>query len=89
VPATKQVYRELLRRGIIEELFESGAVISSPGCGGCAEGHIGLTGEGEVQISTANRNFAGKQGKGKTYLTSPVVVAASCILGHIASPEDL
>lgn len=89
VPATKRVYKELLSKGIIDELFKSGAIISSPGCGGCAEGHIGLTGKGEVQISTGNRNFAGKQGKGETYLASPAVVAASCILGHIGSPEDL
>lgn len=89
VPATRRVYRELLEQGILEVLFSSGAIVSSPGCGGCAEGHIGLTGEGEIQISTGNRNFAGKQGKGKTYLASPEVVAASCILGKIGSPEDM
>jgi len=89
VPATKRVYEEILERGILEDLFRSGAIISNPGCGGCAEGHIGLTGEGEVQISTGNRNFAGKQGKGKTYLASPAVVAASCLLGRIATQKDL
>jgi 3-isopropylmalate/(R)-2-methylmalate dehydratase large subunit len=89
VPATRRVYGELLDQGILEILFSSGAIISNPGCGGCAEGHIGLTGEGEVQISTGNRNFAGKQGKGKTYLASPEVVAASCVEGRIVSPEDL
>jgi len=89
VPATRKVYKELLDGGILNDLFQSGAIISNAGCGGCAEGHIGLTGRGEVQISTGNRNFEGKQGKGKTYLASPVVVAASCIVGHIASPEDL
>lgn len=89
VPATKRVYTELLEKGVIEGLFRSGAIISSPGCGGCAEGMVGLTGEGEVQISTGNRNFAGKQGKGKTYLASPAVVAASCAAGKIVSPEDL
>jgi len=89
VPATRRVYEELLEQGILEDLFRSNAIISNPGCGGCAEGHIGLTGKGEVQISTGNRNFAGKQGKGETYLASPAVVAASCILGEIASPEDL
>jgi len=88
VPATARVYKELLEQSILEDLFRAGAIISNPGCGGCADGHIGLTGEGEVQISTGNRNFAGKQGKGKTYLASPAVVAASCILGEIASPED-
>jgi 3-isopropylmalate/(R)-2-methylmalate dehydratase large subunit len=89
VPATRRVYQELLARGILQDLFESGAIIVNPGCGGCAEGHVGLTGKGEVQISTGNRNFAGKQGKGQTYLASPAVVAASCVLGQIASPEDL
>jgi 3-isopropylmalate/(R)-2-methylmalate dehydratase large subunit len=89
VPATRRVYQELLDQGILETLFSSGAIISNAGCGGCAEGHIGLTGEGEVQISTGNRNFAGKQGKGKTYLASPEVVAASCVAGRIIGPEDL
>jgi len=89
VPATKKVYRELLEKGIIDDLFQCGAIISNPGCGGCADGHIGLTGRGEVQISTGNRNFAGKQGKGETYLASPAVVAASCVEGSIVSPEDL
>lgn len=89
VPATRRVYRELLARGILQDLFESGAIIVNAGCGGCADGHVGLTGKGEVQVSTANRNFPGKQGKGQTYLASPAVVAASCVLGQIASPEDL
>jgi 3-isopropylmalate/(R)-2-methylmalate dehydratase large subunit len=89
VPATKRVYREILEQGILEDLFRSGAVIGSPGCSGCAEGHVGLTGEGEVQVSTGNRNFAGKQGKGRTYLASPAVVAASCLAGQIINPEDL
>jgi 3-isopropylmalate/(R)-2-methylmalate dehydratase large subunit len=89
VPATRRVYQELLAQGILDILFSSGAIVSNPGCGGCAEGHIGLTGEGEVQISTGNRNFAGKQGRGETYLASPEVVAASCILGKIGSPEDV
>jgi len=89
VPATQKVYAELIREGVLEDLFQSGAIISNPGCGGCAEGHIGLTGQGEIQISTGNRNFAGKQGKGLTYLASPAVVAASCIRGEICSPEDL
>lgn len=89
VPATRRVYEELLEKGILEALFRSGAIVSNPGCGGCADGHIGLTGEGEVQISTGNRNFHRKQGKGKTYLASPAVVAASCVAGEIASPEDV
>ncbi len=89
VPATKRVYEEILEKGILQDLFRSGAIISSPGCSGCADGHVGLTGKGEVQISTGNRNFAGKQGKGETYLASPAVVAASCLAGRIVSPEDI
>ena len=89
VPATRRVYSQLLEEGIIEDLFRSGAIILNPGCGGCADGHVGLTGKGEVQISTGNRNFAGKQGKGKTFLASPAVVAASCVAGEIRNPEDL
>jgi len=50
VPATRLVYQEMLEKGLVEELFRSGAIIDSPGCGGCAEGHVGLTGEGEIQI---------------------------------------
>jgi 3-isopropylmalate/(R)-2-methylmalate dehydratase large subunit len=89
VPATRRVYEELLAKGILQDLFEAGAIVVNAGCGGCAEGHVGLTGRGEVQVSTGNRNFAGKQGKGQTYLAGPAVVAASCVLGHIAGPEDL
>jgi len=89
VPATKRVYEEILEKGILQDLFRSGAIISSPGCSGCADGHVGLTGKGEVQVSTGNRNFAGKQGKGETYLASPAVVAASCLAGQIVSPEDI
>ncbi len=89
VPSTRRVYEELLEKGILLDLFEAGAIVVNPGCGGCAEGHTGLTGKGEVQVSTGNRNFPGKQGKGQTYLASPAVVAASCVLGYLAGPEDL
>jgi 3-isopropylmalate/(R)-2-methylmalate dehydratase large subunit len=89
VPATRRVYEELLRTGVLQTLFEAGAIVINPGCGGCAEGHAGLTGKGEVQVSTGNRNFPGKQGKGPTYLASPEVVAASALAGAIALPEDI
>ena len=89
VPATRRVYEEMLRTGILATLFASGAIVLNPGCGGCAEGHAGLTGKGEVEISTGNRNFPGKQGKGPVYLASPEVVAASCIRGEIGGPEGL
>lgn len=86
VPATKVVYRALLENGDIARLVKSGAIVSNPGCGGCAQGQIGMTGKGEVQLSTANRNFPGKQGAGDTYLVSPLVAAASALKGGIALP---
>ena len=86
VPATKEVFGEMLRAGLIEDFFAAGAIVSSPGCAGCAAGQIGMTGRGEVQLSTGNRNFAGKQGRGDTYLTSPVVAAASALEGRIVVP---
>ncbi|MFB0546296.1 MAG: aconitase/3-isopropylmalate dehydratase large subunit family protein [Anaerolineae bacterium] len=87
VPATREVYERMLREGIIEALFEAGFIISNPGCGGCASGQIGMTGEGQVQVSTGNRNFPGKQGAGDTYLTSPVTAAWCALKGEIAVPE--
>jgi 3-isopropylmalate/(R)-2-methylmalate dehydratase large subunit len=86
VPATKKVYAEMLNRRMIDELFEAGAIVSNPGCGGCASGQIGMTGKGEVQVSTSNRNFRGKQGDGETYLASPAVAAMSAIRGYICAP---
>ena len=86
VPATKFVYQKLLGKGDLERLVKSGAIVSNPGCGGCAEGQIGMTGKGEVQLSTSNRNFPGKQGTGDTYLVSPLVAAASALKGEIALP---
>lgn len=89
VPATRRVYEECWQKGIMEIFLQSGAIVMNPGCGGCAEGHAGLTGRGEVQVSTGNRNFPGKQGKGEIILASPEVVAASCLAGYLTSPEAL
>ncbi|MCE1245117.1 MAG: 3-isopropylmalate dehydratase large subunit [Firmicutes bacterium] len=86
VPATRKDFGRLLAEGIVSDLFESGVIVSNAGCGGCAEGQIGMTGKGEVQISTSNRNFKGKQGSGFTYLASPVTAAASAIAGKIVTP---
>ena len=88
-PATRKVYGELLKEGVLEVLYESGAIIGNPGCAGCAEGHPGLTGEGEISLNTSNRNFPGKQGKGKTFLVSPATAAASALTGVITSPEEV
>jgi 3-isopropylmalate/(R)-2-methylmalate dehydratase large subunit len=87
VPATREVYEQMLRSGVLQTLFDAGFIISNPGCGGCASGHLGMTGQEQVQISTSNRNFPGKQGPGDTYLASPVTAAWSALRGEIAVPE--
>jgi 3-isopropylmalate/(R)-2-methylmalate dehydratase large subunit len=87
VPATREVYSQMLQSGVLQTLFDAGFVISNPGCGGCASGHIGMVGEGQVQISTSNRNFAGKQGPGHNYLASPVTAAWAALTGEIAVPQ--
>ena len=87
VPATREVYARMLHEGLLETLFEAGFIVSNPGCGGCASGHIGMVGEGEVQISTSNRNFAGKQGPGDIYLASPVVAAWAALTGELTVPK--
>ena len=89
VPATEEVYERMLDEGILQIFIESGALVSNPGCSGCASGQIGMVGKGEIQLSTSNRNFAGKQGKGDTYLVSPAVLAASVVEGVITSPLKL
>ncbi|MBN2431499.1 MAG: 3-isopropylmalate dehydratase large subunit, partial [Acidobacteria bacterium] len=89
VPATREVWREMLSSGLMAELAAAGAIISNQGCGGCASGQIGMTGKNEVQVSTGNRNFAGKQGDGFTYLASPVTAAAAALTGRIVTPEDV
>jgi len=88
VPATKQVYTEAMDKGFLKDLMDAGAIISNPGCGGCAQGHIGMTGKGEVMVSTGNRNFPGKQGDGENYLVSPEVVAYSVLNGYLANGEE-
>jgi 3-isopropylmalate/(R)-2-methylmalate dehydratase large subunit len=87
VPATREVYAQMLRSGVLATLFDAGFIVSNPGCGGCASGHIGMVGEGQVQVSTSNRNFAGKQGPGDNYLASPTVAAWAALTGEIAVPE--
>ncbi|MCK5560740.1 MAG: 3-isopropylmalate dehydratase large subunit [Thermoplasmata archaeon] len=89
VPGTKEVYGKLLHEGMIQTLFEGGVMVTSPGCGGCASGQVGMTGENEVKISSSNRNFPGKQGAGSTYLASPETAMASAILGKIVTATDL
>ncbi len=87
VPATRGVFEQMLRSGVLETLFDAGFIISNPGCGGCASGHLGMTGAGQVNISTSNRNYPGKQGAGDTYLASPITAAWAALEGEITVPE--
>jgi len=89
VPATREVWEKMLESNVMKTLHEAGAIISNPGCGGCASGQIGMTGEGEVQVSTSNRNFKGKQGLGETYLASPETAAASALTGYITGVDEI
>jgi homoaconitate hydratase family protein/3-isopropylmalate dehydratase small subunit len=89
VPATDAVWMQCLEEGLIKIFKDAGAMVSNAGCAGCAAGQVGQNGPGEVTISTGNRNFDGKQGKGFVYLASPAVVAASSVAGYITTPDDL
>ena len=89
VPATDSIWKNCLETGLIEVFKKSGALVSNAGCAGCAAGQVGQTGQGEVTISTGNRNFPGKQGKGSVYLASPEIVAASAIAGFITTPNRI
>ena len=89
VPATDSIWNQALDEGLIKIFKESGAMVSNAGCAGCAAGQVGQNGPGEVTISTGNRNFEGKQGKGFVYLASPAVVAASAVAGFITTPDQM
>jgi len=86
VPATDAIWHEAMHSGIIETFKHAGALVGNAGCAGCAAGQIGQNGPGEVTVSTGNRNFAGKQGKGDVYLVSPETAAASAVAGAIVNP---
>ncbi len=91
IPGSPSIYKEAIKKGIVETFLDAGAVIGPPCCGPCLGGHMGILAHGERALSTSNRNFAGRMGhpKSEVYLASPVVAAASAVMGRIASPEDL
>lgn len=91
IPATQDVYKKCMNDGIFDIFIDAGAAISTPTCGPCLGGYMGILAEGEKCIATTNRNFVGRMGhtKSEIYLTSPAVAAASAILGRLATPEEI
>ena len=91
IPGSQQVYLDALTEGLIEIFIKAGVAVSTPTCGPCLGGHMGVLAAGERCISTTNRNFVGRMGSpnSEVYLASPAIAAASAIVGKIASPEEL
>lgn len=91
IPATQAIYLEAMRAGYLEIFIEAGAVVSTPTCGPCLGGYMGILAEGERCISTTNRNFVGRMGhaKSEVYLASPAIAAASAVTGKISCPCEL
>ncbi len=89
VPATDTIWNTCLKEGLVKIFKDAGALVGSAGCAGCAAGQIGQTGKGEVTVSSGNRNFTGKQGKGDIYLASPQTVAASLLAGYITTVDAI
>jgi len=91
IPGTQQIYLDAMHEGLLETFINAGAVVSTPTCGPCLGGYMGILAAGEKAISTTNRNFVGRMGstKSEVYLANPAVAAASAITGRISSPEEL
>lgn len=91
IPATQAIYLQCIKEGIAEIFVEAGAVVSTPTCGPCLGGHMGILASGEKAVSTSNRNFVGRMGhtKSEIYLASPAVAAASAVKGYIADPATV
>ncbi|GJQ50543.1 3-isopropylmalate dehydratase large subunit [Candidatus Kuenenia stuttgartiensis] len=91
IPATQEIYKQALKEGLIEIFIDAEAVVSTPTCGPCLGGHMGILAEGERALTTTNRNFVGRMGhpKSEIYLCSPAVAAASAITGKITPPSEM
>ena len=91
IPGTQDIYLQAVREGLAEIFIEAGAVFSTPTCGPCLGGHMGVLGKGERAVSTTNRNFVGRMGhvESEVYLASPAVAAASAVTGYITDPAKL
>ena len=91
IPATQQVYRDMMHTGLTDIFLDAGAAVSTPTCGPCLGGHMGILAAGERAVATTNRNFVGRMGDptSEVYLTGPAVAAATAVLGRIGLPDDL
>lgn len=91
IPATQEVYLQCIKEGLAEIFIEAGAIVSTPTCGPCLGGYMGILAAGERAVSTTNRNFVGRMGHvdSEVYLASPAVAAASAIAGRIADPAQI
>lgn len=91
IPATQDIYRQAMKEGLFDVFLDAGAAISTPTCGPCLGGHMGILAAGERAMATTNRNFVGRMGDptSEVYLGSPAVAAATAVAGHIALPDDL
>jgi 3-isopropylmalate/(R)-2-methylmalate dehydratase large subunit len=90
-PATQRIYLQAMEEGLLRTFVEAGAIVSTPTCGPCLGGHMGILAEGERAVATTNRNFVGRMGhpKSEVYLASPAVAAASALTGRISNPEKV
>lgn len=91
IPATQKIYLDAMELGLLKIFIDSGCAVSTPTCGPCLGGHMGILAKGERCVATTNRNFVGRMGhpESEVYLASPAVAAASCITGKISSPESV
>jgi 3-isopropylmalate/(R)-2-methylmalate dehydratase large subunit len=91
IPATQKIYRQAMKEGLLDIFIEAEAVVSTPTCGPCLGGYMGILAKGERAIATTNRNFIGRMGhpESEVYLSNPAVAAASAVLGRIGTPEEL
>jgi 3-isopropylmalate/(R)-2-methylmalate dehydratase large subunit len=91
IPGTQAIYKQAIREGLVDVFVDAGAAVSTPTCGPCLGGHMGVLAAGERAVATTNRNFVGRMGaKGsEVYLAGPYVAAASAVKGELASPDDL
>ena len=91
IPATQEVYLQCIEEGLTKIFIQAGAIVSTPTCGPCLGGHMGILAHGEKAVSTTNRNFVGRMGHitSEIYLASPAVAAASAVAGYICAPDDL